>query len=252
MQYICFKFSSSDNIAYHKKMISIIIPLYNDFKHGYIQEYIPRYLNISKQIPLEIIIVDGASQDDTHQFLEKHKIHFLIKPNTTRLKRIQLGLESSKGKKILIHHPRSILDHKAFESLLTTKAKWGGFTHQFDYSNPLLKFTSFYSNIIRGKFKNIFYLDHCIFLDNELKNVILLLEDREIFEDTEISKTLRKEAKGLLLEPISKTSSVRFLKNGIVKQCLINQKMKFLYYIKGNHKQMNKTYEKGLNLNNDN
>lgn len=233
-------------------MISIVIPLYNDFKHGYIQEYIPRYLDISKQIPLEIIIVDGASQDETHQFLEKHNIKFLIKPNTTRLKKIQFGLEMAKGKKIIIHHPRSILDHKAFQTLLTTNAKWGGFTHQFDHSNPLLKFTSFYSNYIRAKFKNIFYLDHCIFLDNELKQTLLNLEDREIFEDTEISKILKIKNKGHILKSISQTSSVRFLKNGILKQCLINQKMKLLYYLKRNHKQMNKTYEKGLNLNNDN
>lgn len=233
-------------------MISIVIALYNDFKHGYMQEYIPLYKSISKEIPLEIIVVDGASQDETQQFLKDHNINFLIRENSTRLSRIQLGLENTSGTKIIIHHPRSILSKDAFEALLNTNAIWGGFTHQFDYSNPLLKFTSYYSNYIRAKLKNIFYLDHCIFLDNELKNILLNLEDREIFEDTEISKALRVMAKGHLLEAISKTSSVRFIQNGILNQCLINQKMKLLYYLNRNHKQMNKVYEKGLNLNNDN
>jgi glycosyltransferase involved in cell wall biosynthesis len=233
-------------------MISVVITLFNDFKHGYIQEYIPSYKALSNEFDLEIIVIDGGSKDETHNFLEQNSISYFTLNNSTRLKRIQYGLQKAKGDKIIIQHPRSFLKRDAFEALQNTSAQWGGFTHVFDHNNPLLKFTSFYSNYIRFDLRNIIYLDHCIFIDQSLKDIILNLKDREIFEDTEISKALAKKYKPKRLLPVSQTSSVRFLTNGILRQIILNQRMKLAYYFKRDHKKMNVEYEKGLNLNNDN
>ena len=70
----------------------------------------------------------------------------------------------------------------------------------------------------------------------------------DIFEDTEICTRL-KNYKSKRLKSISTTSAVRFEKNGVFKQSLINQYLKLLYLLKIDHKKMNKLYEKKTKLN---
>lgn len=79
-------------------------------------------------------------------------------------------------------------------------------------------------------------------MDQKIPNV-------DIFEDTEISYILRRHAKPKILNFESKTSSVRFQKNGFIKQSIINQYLKVLYHLKFSKKKMNRLYEKGLDLN---
>ena len=223
------------------------MPTFNEMQHGYIQRSLPLYQGQN----IELIVVDGGSTDSTQTFLEENNIQFLVISDSTRLKRIQKGIELTTGAKIIIHHPRTILNIPAFDHLLNTKNAWGAFTHKFDHNHPLLVFTSLYSNFIRGDLRSIFYLDHCFYLDRSLKNKIIGLEDCEIFEDTEISKTLKNHSKGKRLSEVAQTSAIRFRKNGIFKQAFLNQKMKWMYYFNKDHRQMNKEYEKNLELNNE-
>lgn len=228
-------------------MISVVMPIFNEMQNGYIQRSLP----LLKSLSCELILVDGGSTDGTTEFLDTLELKYISAPKSTRLKRLQIGLSTAQGEIIILHHPRSILEARALKEVLYTPAAWGAFTHKFDYQHPLLKFTSFYSNFIRGDLKHIFYLDHCLYLKSDLKERLLSIKDCEIFEDTEICKELIKYAKPLRLKAISYTSAVRFLKNGVIKQAILNQKMKWLYYKNSNHKIMNKEYEKDLNLNNE-
>lgn len=228
-------------------MISVVLPLFNEMKNGLLQKSLPHLINEK----IELIIIDGGSSDGTLDYLEELKLKYHSLNKSTRLCRLKKGIELAQNEFIILHHPRSILEKTAFKEILYTEAQWGGFTHQFNYTHPLLQFTSFYSNFIRGDLKSIFYLDHCIFLRKHLAEKILAIPDCEIFEDTEISLELSKSYQGKRLKSKSTTSAIRFLKNGIFKQAFLNQKMKWLYYKKHNHKLMNKEYEKNLNLNNE-
>ncbi len=70
-----------------------------------------------------------------------------------------------------------------------------------------------------------------------------------IFEDTEFCKKLNKRQSPIRLKSISTTSAIRFLKNGIFKQALMNQWMKLNYYLFFKPENMNDLYEKNTNLN---
>jgi GT2 family glycosyltransferase len=132
---------------------------------------------------------------------------------------------------------------------LSTDNRWGAFTHQFSISHPLLDFTSWYSNYIRGGLRSIYYLDHCIFAQKQLLLDVGLLPDIDIFEDTEICLRLKKQGKPIRLPFISQTSAVRFQVQGIYQQALKNQYLKWLYYFNRSDTKMNRLYEKGLELN---
>lgn len=166
----------------------------------------------------------------------------------TRAERINLGMAKSAGEMILLHHPRSRLSREAVQALQVRKSEkfWGGFTHRFDFSHPLLHFTSFYSNHVRARFGGIIYLDHCVFFHRTFWQP---LPKVAIFEDTILSLQLRKFGRPQILPYVSFTSAVRFTKNGIWRQALMNQFLKIGYYCNVPHERLNALYEKGLNLN---
>jgi glycosyltransferase involved in cell wall biosynthesis len=234
-----------------KKDISIIIPTFNEIKHGYLNKTLDELCNIKG---IEIIIVDGGSTDGTSQ-LAKSKLdrYFLIK-NSNRAQRMNYGFAMSKADLIVFHHPRSFISKSAIDELkkfnTTTKQEfWGGFTHRFDKNSLGLKFTSWYSNHIRRKISGIIYLDHCIFATRNLIIKTRGFPNKEIFEDTIFSNKLYKFIKPVLLKNYSITSSVRFKQNSFLVQAILNLVIKACFLCKMSDVKMNTIYEKGLNLN---
>ena len=207
------------------------------------------------------VIIPAAGEIENHFFTETlamlskfqnvEVICIELVAAKTRAERLNLGFAKAQGHMILFYHPRSYLDPKGIQFLLEKSDEicWGAFTHAFDFSHPLLKFTSWYSNKIRGKLAGIFYLDHCIFFHRSLwkKN----LPEIEIFEDTVLSQNLRNQSKPILLPFLSTTSAIRFTKNGLWKQAIMNQILKIGFHLHIPHSVMNKIYEKGLNLNSE-
>ena len=120
--------------------------------------------------------------------------------------------------------------------------------HQFDWPSAFFKFTSWYSNHIRADIRKIYYLDHCIFASRDLL-METKIPDVDVFEDTILSERLGRLCKPFRLTNISLTSAIRFQRNGIVYQSILNQFMKWGYYLGIPLKKLNIFYEKSLELN---
>lgn len=229
-------------------MLSIIIPTLNEGKTGYLHRILQSYQELKY---CEIICVDGGSKDDTLSIIADADVR-LIKTNiSSRAGRLNAGIKQAKKGMVVLHHPRSFIDIKGLEALNEQEEQlsWGAFTHRFNIYHPLLKFTSWYSNNIRGDRRGIYYLDHCIFAQKQLLLDVGMLPEIDIFEDTELCLRLKSTGKGIRLPFISDTSAVRFQVNGLYSQALTNQYMKCLYYFKRSDKKMNKQYEKNIQLN---
>jgi glycosyltransferase involved in cell wall biosynthesis len=229
-------------------MLSIVIPTLNENKTGYLHYILQSYKALKD---VELICVDGGSVDDTLSIIADAGV-ILIKTNiASRAGRLNIGIEQARSVMVLLHHPRSIIDTEGLVMLSkkSDQLTWGAFTHRFSLQHPLLKFTSWYSNYIRGDKRGIYYLDHCIFAKKQLLLDVGMLPDIDIFEDTELCLRLKSKVKGIRLPFISETSAIRFQVNGILTQVLTNQCMKWLYYFKRSDKKMNEIYEKGIQLN---
>jgi len=232
------------------KRFSVILPVLNDLKFGYLERNLSEH---SDNRDLEIICIDGGSIDGTDSIADRVEVKFISLPNSNRAQRINRGIQESKGKWVIVVHPRSYLSRECLEDLAsnTLTASWGAWTHSFDLRHPILIFTSWYSNHIRGDLRSIFYLDHCLFIHRALLDQLKdpLVPEIPIFEDTQFCARLRNLQKGRRLKTKTETSAVRFEKNGILKQCLINLTCKLRYLSKGDLSKVNQLYETNLRLN---
>lgn len=228
--------------------LSIIISTFNEENNSF---FINTLAQVKELTQVEIIVVDKNSTDKTKQICLAHGVKYINTDLNSRAQRLNLGASKAKGDLLLFHHPRSIVDIFGLKYLLTinnTQQLWGGFTHRFDNRNIILNFTSWYSNNVRGKIREILYLDHCIFVSSNLFHKVKF-SNVDIFEDTIFSIDLSKYSKPNILKFSSTTSSIRFLRNGIIRQSILNQVMKVAFSIGIDHKTMNRIYEYGLNLN---
>ncbi len=229
-------------------MLTIIFSTSNEEKLGFLEKSLD---NISSIPEIEIIIVDYQSKDNTLNLAKEHNAIIIHSDSNSRGFRLDQGTKASTNDLIIYNHPRSVLDPQAINFLIANKKSlnWGGFTHCFDKSSGLLNFTSWYSNYVRGRIREIFYLDHCIYVKKSLMNSIGGFPHDEIFEDTIVCEKLRNIAPAKLLPFISQTSAIRFQKNGQWRQALLNQVLKIAFLLNTSPEKMNKIYELGLNLN---
>lgn len=226
-------------------MIDIILPTFN----GIISKEETSYFE-SLASKYNLIIVNSGLDQFSKDLQAKAQI--IHTQTQSRAARINEGIKLSHNEIILLHHPRSVLAENFYEELtyLKENIKWGAFTHKFDFFHPLLKFTSWYSNHIRGDQSKIYYLDHCLYIKKEIIKDIFPIKEVDIFEDTILCEKLKKFP-SKRLKASSTTSAIRFRKNGIFKQSLMNQILKVFYKLNIHDKLMNKLYEKRTKLNSD-
>lgn len=231
-------------------MISVIVPTFNEMNSGYL-ENILKSLSNSKAIA-QVIVIDSNSSDGTFELAQTYTSNAYRCSVNSRSARINMGVKKAEHEMILINHPRSLLAKEAANELASIDAsiEWGAFSHKFDRSHYLLKFASWYSNKIRGDKGKIYYLDHCLFIRKNVAQTIFPIPIMDIFEDTEICKRL-EYFKSQRLSSISTTSAIRFNKNGVLRQCLINLYLKYKYKNSADPKSMNVLYEKNTKLNNN-
>jgi glycosyltransferase involved in cell wall biosynthesis len=240
--------------------LSIILPCLNEIRHGYLDRILTNLIAqlVPQNCEKEIIAVVSASEDGTDLILDEYaarspEMQVVRSQAKNRAQRLNDGIAVSTGDIVLLHHPATLLpEHIAIqmiEQALASGRDWGAFSHSFDFTHPLLRFTSWYSDNVRVKHKGIVYLDHCPFIKRQVLAEIGNIPDLDIFEDTVLSDRLCQFSKPLLAQGKVITSARRFQQRGIYRHAMLNQWLKLCYHLNIDPKFLNRVYEKRYSIN---
>lgn len=209
--------------------ISIIIPVLNEAKVIGIN-----LAKLSANEAIEIIFVDGGSQDNTVDLIKKNQFTVIKSPVAQRSYQMNLGAEKAQGKILLFLHGDTILPPNYLELVTNSLAQKniiaGAFELKIDAPNLIFRLVESLVNC-RSHFLKLPYGDQAIFLTRETFNQLNGFANIKIMEDFELIKRLGKLGKIDIIKHPVITSARRWQKLGILKTTLINQIIIIGYYL---------------------
>ncbi|MEC4804999.1 MAG: TIGR04283 family arsenosugar biosynthesis glycosyltransferase [Jaaginema sp. PMC 1079.18] len=209
--------------------ISIIIPTLNEATQ------IATTLHAAQRAEgVEIIIVDGGSQDNTVECARGFGVTVFTSPQPGRAAQMNFGAQRAMGEILLFLHGDTRLpggyDVLIRELLLSKKAIAGAFLLAIEGTQPGLRWVEKMVSW-RSRFWQFPYGDQALFLTAQTFRDLGGFPDLPIMEDFELIRRLKKQGKIAIAPVAVLTSARRWQKLGIVKTTLINQLIVSGYFL---------------------
>jgi len=197
--------------------ISVIIPVLNEAEN--IAATIARTKNV------EVIVVDGGSQDDTVQIVRALGVKVLLLKTASRAQQMNAGAQAATGEILLFLHADTRLPSQ-FDTMVhqatSRNIAAGAFALQIDGSLWGLRLVELGVNM-RSRIFALPYGDQAIFLNTQLFHKLGGFADLPIMEDFELICRLRREGQIAIIPTPVVTSKRRWQRLGIIQTILINQ-----------------------------
>ncbi|WP_013321303.1 TIGR04283 family arsenosugar biosynthesis glycosyltransferase [Gloeothece verrucosa] len=209
--------------------ISLIIPVLNEAST--LEKTVLRLLDDTE---IEIIVVDGGSQDETVKISQALGVKVFCCNQTGRAHQMNIGASTATGEILIFLHADTILpqDYKHWvkTTLSNPKIIAGAFELKIDSEKLSLRLVEAMVNL-RSRFLSLPYGDQAFFLYASVFRDMGGFANMPIMEDYEFIQRLRRKGK-ISIAPVSViTSDRRWRKLGVIKTTLINQLIIIGYYL---------------------
>ncbi|MTJ10378.1 MULTISPECIES: TIGR04283 family arsenosugar biosynthesis glycosyltransferase [unclassified Anabaena] len=208
--------------------ISIIIPTLNEADN--LKEAVS---SIQSSTNVEIIIVDGGSEDETLSIAKFLDVKVIISP-PGRANQMNAGAEVASGEILLFLHADTRLPTNFEQMIRTTLAKpgivAGAFALRIDAPNWGLRLVE-WGVKWRSHLWQMPYGDQAIFLTKEVFQTVGNFPEMPIMEDFELMRKLKSLGKIYLLPTPVITSPRRWLNKGILQTTILNQIIVIAYFL---------------------
>lgn len=165
--------------------LSIIIPVLNEAEN--LQRLLPYLKKLSTEKDIEIVVIDGGSEDLSEQVAKQNNIPFFASPQKGRSCQMHFGSTQTSGELLYFIHADVLPPHSFYDDIFNAinyGKKAGCFSFKFDEETPLLKFnarmTRFQSGASGGGDQTLFILRNVY---NELGGFdtnLCIMEDFEL------------------------------------------------------------------------
>lgn len=208
--------------------ISVIIPVLNEAKT------ITNVLFTLQNYPeLEVIVVDGGSEDETISITESFGYKVLSSPRGRSIQ-MNTGAAIATGSILLFLHGDTILPANFPATIVTAIEKPGIVGGAFELAiDAKIRGIRLVEKMVnwRSRFFSLPYGDQAIFIKAEIFHKIGGFPIQAIMEDFVFIQQLRKIGKIAIIPTPVITSGRRWQQLGVVKTTLINQLMIIGYYL---------------------
>jgi rSAM/selenodomain-associated transferase 2 len=224
-------------------MITVIIPVKNE------EIKIERLLIKLKSFDrnLEILVVDGGSEDATVAIASKYAKVIATKPG--RGHQLHLGTEYASGEIFWFVHADSLITKEAVDAILNIFAQKknrnviGGCLKLkfYDYETWYMKVLALTSNW-RAKYLKLMFGDQGIFILKDAYHGLGGFKDMALMEDWEFSRRMSTYGKIKMLDVTIGTSGRRYKQGGFIRTLMSMHWIKILYILGYPPDQLAKKY----------
>ena len=220
-------------------MFSVIIPTINE--ELFIGGCIDRVRAINPGV--EIIIADGGSTDRTLQIAKEKRV-ILCKSQLGRGQQNNNGASIATGEILVFLHADTTLPDGAFEKLgnicSDEEINIGTFYVTFDVEHWFFYILKLFARLDPGFFR---FGDQCFVIRKSFFEVLGGFSHQSLFEDFDLIRRARKISKIQRFPMSVKTSSRRFLLNGVLRQQMVNTFYTIQYLLGVSPERLAQKYE---------
>ena len=222
-------------------LLSIIIPVLNDSDHI---DRLLQQLSSADQEEIEIIVVDGGSNDDTTEIASRYTEHVLTSVRG-RAAQMNAGAEVAKGDIYWFLHADSQCSIDLITELLQVSKQltgWGFFTIRLSGKNFMFRVIEFMMNQ-RSRITKIATGDQGIFINKNLFYTVNGFAEIPLMEDIAITRKLKSKRRPLCIKQYSlTTSSRRWEEQGILRTVLLMWRLRLAYFLGADPERLVKQY----------
>ncbi len=234
--------------------LSIIIPVLNEAE---ILSSSLQALLLLQARGVEIIVVDGGSQDESCQLIREAGLTLLVAPRG-RAKQMNVGAQQASGDVLLFLHVDTQLPAQADAIILqqfnfshgsnarhtlSTRHKvWGRFAVRISGPAKMLAVISFFMNL-RCWLTGIATGDHALFMSRAAFNEVGGFPEQPLMEDVALCARLKKLSSPLCLSDKVITSGRRWLTRGIWPTIFLMWRLRWLYWRGVSPQKLAKEYQ---------
>ncbi|EMI52203.1 glycosyl transferase, group 2 family protein [Rhodopirellula sallentina SM41] len=226
------------------RSVSVVIPTWNESK------VITNCLTSAAALhPLEIIISDGASEDDTvqqvRQFAERQSQRVIVLDSPTgRGQQLAHGAAAANGDFLLFLHADCLLDPHAIDQMRAANwPDWGGFHQRIDDERWRFRWLEC-GNALRVRTLGRVFGDQAIFVRRDWYEKVGGFDTVPLMEDVMLSSRLRKLGKPCLLRGPVSVDPRRWHRRGVIGQTQLNWQLQIAFARGVSPDELRERYEK--------
>ncbi|MFC3284923.1 TIGR04283 family arsenosugar biosynthesis glycosyltransferase [Litchfieldella rifensis] len=180
---------------------------------------------------IEIVVVDGGSQDDTFA-LAAPLASLVISSAAGRARQMNVGAQASRGNVLLFLHADTRLPDGAVDRIqqaLADGCQWGRFDVRLEGRHPMLKVIALAMNL-RSRLTGIATGDQALFTTRQAFEAIGGFPEQPLMEDIEISKRLKRLSRPACVRPCVVSSARRWERHGLWSTMLQMWHLRYRYW----------------------
>ena len=174
---------------------------------------------------IEVIVVDGGSNDDTAQIARAYGVT-VLESAPGRARQMNAGAMKATGDILLFLHSDSRLPADYREQIVCIMAQpevsAGAFRLRIDERSAALRLVEYFINL-RSKYLMCPYGDQSLFMTSDTFNALNGYANYPVMEDYDMIRRLHKRGQIAIAQSACETSARRWQAHGVLRTTLMNQ-----------------------------
>lgn len=208
--------------------VCLIIPVLNE------ANAIAEILASLDQPGIDVIVVDGGSEDDTVKLAKSFDFCRVIQSARGRAIQMNAGAKLASNDILVFLHADTFLPDNFLNLLQTdfwqSDKAWGRFNVRLSGGPVMLRVIEFMMNQ-RSYLTGICTGDQAIFVRRDIFEQLEGFAALPLMEDIEISRRLKNHSRPFCIKQALTTSSIRWERHGIFKTILLMWRLRLLYFV---------------------